>query len=290
MKKMILTLIALLSLTLSGCRESIKQPDIIATLFPQYAITRTLIGDRNLHLTLIIPAGSDGHHFTPSSRDIMQINNAKLFLYTSDAMEPWVKNITANKIDLSHGLEDHAHEHGHDHDHVHYFVSIENQIHMTELILEGLIHIDPDNKAYYQANANKLISDLTDVLNQFKALGEGMIHYLGHNVFDTFTDETQIEVYSLLSSFTDEANPTSQDLKAMIDSIKTNNIKVLYYDLLTMKDLALQIKKDLENDDYTITLYPLHSFHNVLQSDFNTIKSLADFWLENYEVIKKAYA
>lgn len=287
MKKMVLFVLSLLTLTLFGCREVRKQPDVITTLYPQYSITQSIAKDK-LHTSLIIPIGSDGHHFTPTSRDIIEIQKAKLFILTSYTMEPWAKNLKGNKLDLSVGLE---HEHGHDHDHddVHYFVSIDNQIHMTHAILEELIKVDSQNKTFYEENAQKLITDLTHIKQQFLNLGNPTLYYIGHDVFESFSKESGITVHSLLSSFTDEANPTSKDIQTLMENIKRDNILVIYYDSLSMQELASTIKSDLADDGYNVSIRPFHSFHNVHLRDFHTNKTLADFWNENYEVLKEFY-
>ena len=97
MKKLILIFISLLTILLTGCDKNDKKADIITTLYPQYSITKEIVGNK-LSVSLIVPIGADGHHFTPTSKDLINIKNAKLFLYTSDHMEHWVKILMVIKL------------------------------------------------------------------------------------------------------------------------------------------------------------------------------------------------
>lgn len=288
MKKIVLIFISLLTLVLTGCDNN-KKADIITTLYPQYSITKEIVSDK-LSVSLLIPVGSDGHHFTPTSKDLINIKNAKLFLYTSNSMEHWAANISGNKVDLSLGLDiyEHGDEH-HEHDHVHYFVSISNQIKMALTILDEVKKIDPENANFYEENANALIDNLNILKDEFTSLTNTTIYYVGHDVFLDFTHETNINVFSLMSSFTDEASITSKDLETMMNTITNENISVIYYDSLSMLETAKTIQKDLKVKGYNVEIRPFHSFHNIGLEDFKNGKSVCKLWEENLLVIKEFY-
>jgi len=107
-----------------------QKPIIITTLFPFYDITRTLIGDQ-ADISLLLPPGIEPHSFEPTPQDIVQIQEADIFIYTGDSMEPWVKDIindlpkTVTIVDTSQGItlienaDDHSHGHDDDHSHGH---------------------------------------------------------------------------------------------------------------------------------------------------------------------------
>ena len=287
MKKIVLVFISILTLMLTSCNKNDKKADIITTLYPQYSIAKEIVGDK-LTVSLIVPIGSDGHHFTPNKDELTL--KYETFL-TSDSMEVWVKNISGNKVDLSLGLDvcEHEHEH-HQHDHVHYFVSISNQIKMTLTILEEIEKIDPNNSSFYEENATALINRLTIIKEEFLLLNKPLtIYYVGHDVFLDFTHETEINVFSLMSSFTDEASITSKDLQALINTIKNENISVIFYDSLTMKKTAKTIQNDFKEDGYSVEIRPFHSFHNVNLEDYKINKSITELWEENLNVIKEFY-
>ena len=81
MKKVLIVLPVLMAaLILSACQT--KTYDIVVTLYPQYDMVRTIVGDKDLTYTMILPPGVEAHDFEPTSRQVIQINQSKLFIYT----------------------------------------------------------------------------------------------------------------------------------------------------------------------------------------------------------------
>lgn len=75
---------------------------------------------------MILSPGVEPHSYESTLKDIAQIKDCDLFVYTGDNMEPWVKNLIADDakfevVDASMGISfiEHTHSHGHDHDHEH---------------------------------------------------------------------------------------------------------------------------------------------------------------------------
>ena len=169
-KRFIVMMVMLLSLTLAACQS--KTYDIVVTLFPQYDMVRTIVGEKDLTYTMLLAPGVEAHGYEPTSKQIGLIQASKLFIYTSDELETWANDFT-NKgayINLetltesvhedAHGVvEEHDHDHEGEHD-VHYWVSIHSQVHMVEAVLSLIIELDPENQSYYESNANALIDEL----------------------------------------------------------------------------------------------------------------------------------
>ena len=138
---------------LSGCKLDIGTEDnvttIVTTLYPNYEFINAILeGQKDIgqeiEVILIVPYGTDSHHYDPSISDCLTIKNADLFIYTSDEMEPWVSglNLDENKVlniyeamldkyedfrelqtiqneDINDHEHKHEHNHNHDHDHEH---------------------------------------------------------------------------------------------------------------------------------------------------------------------------
>ena len=307
MKKLIAIPLILLSiLTLSAC--SSKEYDIVTSLFPQYDITRTIVGDKDLTYTLLLNPGVEAHDFEPTSKQVVMINNAKLFIYTSDEMEPWAKNLENNKTTFlnlqlaSNEDHDHAHaesisysttdEHDHVHDNLHYWVHLHNTLHMIEVILEEIIHLDEKNADYYTNNANNLkeqVRAISAKFDQISALETKQLHFVGHNVFSLLNEEKSLNIQSLTDSFSPDADPTSTQIQAMLNQIIETNASYVFYDPLETVILANTIKNDLKSKGYEITLLPLYSMHNVSKSQFESNTTLLDLWNENVQNIATAY-
>jgi len=127
------------ALAFSSCaRQEEKKPEMkrlvaVATLFPLYDFAKSVAGER-AEVTLLLPPGAEPHGFEPKPADIVRLNKADVFLYTSPDMEPWAADIIKglqNKnlevVDTSQGVitvqghekkghrDDHqdGHRHGH---------------------------------------------------------------------------------------------------------------------------------------------------------------------------------
>ncbi|GEK89520.1 zinc transport system substrate-binding protein [Alkalibacterium putridalgicola] len=162
---------------------------VVTTFYPVYEFTDQVAGD-HADIEMMITGGTDVHHYEPSARDMAMINDADMFVYSSDEMETWVQSMLASldnedlvvveqaaAVDLIEAEEDeHAEdEHGHeDEEDVHAVdphiwldpVLVQEQV---ETVKEAFINIDPDRSESYTANAEAYQSDLQDLHEEFEA-------------------------------------------------------------------------------------------------------------------------
>jgi zinc transport system substrate-binding protein len=107
------------------------KPDVVATNFPAYDFTRQIAGDR-INLFMLLPPGAESHSFEPTPRDIIQIQNSEVFIYTGGESDVWVDRVLESmdtskmKIirmmdavdvveeEIVEGMEDDEHEHEHE--------------------------------------------------------------------------------------------------------------------------------------------------------------------------------
>ena len=296
MKKLFILLPLLLTtLILSACQT--KTYDIVVTLYPQYDMVKNIIGDQDLTYTMILPPGVEIHDFEPTSRQVIQINSAQLFIYTSLELETWAEDILdsdVNAMNLENYVTD-RHE-GHDETHdegvhdVHYWVSVDNQIHMVEAILEAIIVLDSENSAIYIDNAEAYIANLMvveDALLTLTNTSNTPIYFIGHNIFSALNEEFGFNIISLTESYSPDADPTSAQLSQMMSAIMDSHSAYLYYDPFESVNMANTIKNDLKSTfNYEVTLKPLHSLHNVSKTQFEDKISIYDLWMENFQNLR----
>lgn len=100
--------------------DSGKKITVVTTLFPQYDFAKAIGGDK-VAVTLLLPPGVEAHAYEPKPSDIVKINEADIFVYTGESMEPWAHDIIdgASKnvkiVDASAGIELMKEEAEHDH-------------------------------------------------------------------------------------------------------------------------------------------------------------------------------
>ncbi|MFC6464152.1 metal ABC transporter solute-binding protein, Zn/Mn family [Marinilactibacillus sp. GCM10026970] len=70
---------------------------IVTSFYPMYEFTKQVAGDR-ADIRLMVGGGDDAHHYEPSAQDVAAVNEADLFVYSSDSMESWTESLF-NTID-----------------------------------------------------------------------------------------------------------------------------------------------------------------------------------------------
>lgn len=128
----------------TGCTDTDREEDgklrVYASFYPMYDFTSKIGGDK-ISVYNMVPSGVEPHDWEPTAADIVNLENADLFVYNGAGMEHWVENVLKtleNKdlvvVEASMGInllaneDDHYHEdehddheeehddHGHDHD------------------------------------------------------------------------------------------------------------------------------------------------------------------------------
>ncbi|MCC5894282.1 MAG: zinc ABC transporter substrate-binding protein [Alkalibacterium sp.] len=65
---------------------------IVTSFYPVYDFTQRVAGDQ-ADVTLMVGGGSDPHSYEPSAQDVAEINDADIFVYSSEEMEFWVPSL-----------------------------------------------------------------------------------------------------------------------------------------------------------------------------------------------------
>lgn len=94
---------------------------VVASFLPMYEFAQQVAGDR-ADVQLMLSQGQDPHQYEPSAQDVATVNEADVFVYSSEEMEFWVESLlnTVENDELviaraADGIEQAAHD-GHDHE------------------------------------------------------------------------------------------------------------------------------------------------------------------------------
>lgn len=303
MKKITYVLFLIISLILiSSCTTS-KNADIVTTMFPQYDFARQIVGNK-MSVSLLIPPGVEVHSYEATSKDMVAIKNAKLFIYTSSSIDQWIKepSTIGGKdtvvMDLSarYTLEDHDHIHplsntddhdDHDHDdEIHYWVDPLIAIQLIDAILEEIVLLDPENEDFYRSNAHayqELIHTLHESFDAFiqNGLIDSEIYFAGHNAMGLFGTRYHLHIESLFESFKPDADLTSSELITFTSIVMEENVHILFIEELMVPKAALQIKQELESNGYSLELIELHGYHNITKTEMEEGVRYVDLFERN---------
>lgn len=184
-----------ISVTMSDSKETPAVTlRVIASTDAIYDFTK-LIGQDRVEVVDLIEGDADAHHWEPTPKLLMQINEADLFLLNGAGLESWLPDVQTSltekvkSVDLSDGValrkgeEHHDHEEDHDDDHEHkdgldhddadhdheeehehhhgefdphYWLNPKAAAVQAKNIYDTLVAADPEGKEIYDANYKAL--------------------------------------------------------------------------------------------------------------------------------------
>jgi zinc transport system substrate-binding protein len=271
---------------------------VTTTLFPLYDFAKAIGGDK-VDVNLLLPPGVEPHSFEPTPSDLIKINESSAFIYTGKFMEPWsedvIKGLTNTKmvvVDASRGIammeSSHHHDeeieehHEGDADHEldpHIWLDFENAQKMLESIKNGIVQIDPNNSSYYDKNYelyNKKLVELDQrYFSSLKSCQNRNVVYGGHFVFGYLAKRYSLN-YVAASGISPDAEPSAQDIATLINQIRNDKIKYIFYEELS----SPKISETLANETDTKMLL-LNGAHNVSKEDKESKVSFLDLMNNN---------
>lgn len=274
----------LVCLLLTGCSSQPQAAasdtglQVVATLFPQYDFARAVAGEL-AQVTLLLPPGMESHSYEPSPQDIIQIDQADVFLYTGPYMEAWADGIAQSLtsdvavVDVSMGLEldpvesDEETHSGHVHNYdPHIWTDPTMAMVMVDNIAAAFCQADPANEEIYLANADAYKQQLTQLDAAFmEAVAQGQrttICFGGRFALHYFAKRYGLTCIAAYDSCSEETEPSAQAVARITDAILEQGIPVIYYEELTEPKVANAIAQETGAKALL-----LHSCHNVSKTD-----------------------
>jgi zinc transport system substrate-binding protein len=265
-KKISLLILILLSFLLS-CqqgKESNKEGQklkVIATIFPIYDFARNIGGDK-IKVTMLLPPGTDAHHYELKPKDIINVGKADIFLFTNFEMEQWAykiinaaeKNTNMLAIETGNGavlLPLNAEE-GAQENHVskfdpHIWLDMDNAQKMVDNITAAFIKKDSRNSDYYLRNAHnyklKLIALDQRYRTELAKCKMKTILHAGHWAFAYLAKRYNLKYIAAYNVLAD-AEPSPQKIITLVQQVKTEKVPYIYYEDMMNPRLAQMIAKE----------------------------------------------
>jgi len=248
---------------------------VVTTLFPLYDFARN-VGREKADVVLLLPPGVEPHSFDPKPKDIITVNKADLFVYTGNFMEPWaadlIRGIRGRElvvVDSSVGAtllketDEEGQEGGKSAGGIdpHIWLDLGNTQVMVDNILNGFIKTDPDNTTFYEKNAAEYKARLRRLDQGFREglanCEAGLFVHGGHYAFSYLARRYHL-TYVSAYGFSPNAEPSPRHLADMIETIRKNRVRHIFYEELIRPRVAEMIAKETGSK-----LLPLNGGHNV---------------------------
>lgn len=269
--------VALLLLDLVSCNSKTQPTPGPAGDRLKVLATTTIVGDvvkqvggEEIDLDVLLPAGVDEHSFQYTPADVARAAQADLIFLNGAGLEEFMQPLLGNAgsqaelIEVSAGIpllqplaSEHLQEAGSEQHSgaqpagdPHVWTDPENVKSWVEQIQAALARGDPENAAFYQANAQRYINEL----DSLDAWIRGQVEQIppenrrlvsDHQVFTYFAQRYGFEqVGALIPSYSTAAEPSALELAALEDAIRDLGVKAIFLGTTASPRMAERVAAD----------------------------------------------
>lgn len=217
--------------------------DITVSIIPQkYFVEK--IGGKNVRVNVMIPPGVDLHNYEPKPQQLQALNDAEAYITVGVAFETaWMDRIKAANqtmliVDSTQGIEripmvEHHHEEGESHGveetlDPHIWLSPKLVKIQAQNIYNGLVKIDPNRQAEYQANLNQFITEVDQLdqqISQKLTPLKNRKFMVFHPAWGYFAKDYNLEQEAIEVG---GQEPSAAELADLISEAKQDNIKIIF--------------------------------------------------------------
>lgn len=245
---------ALFALLLSAVPAAAEKFTAVTTFTIIADMARNVAGDAAEVVSITKP-GAEIHNYEPTPRDIVRAQRADLILWNGMNLELWFEQFFRNLSDVpsavvTKGIEPMGISQGPytGKPNPHAWMSLDSALIYVDNIAKAFIEHDPENAAIYMANAAAYKDEIKAVIaplrekiatipddQKWLVTSEGAFSYLAR-------DFGLNELY--LWPINADAQGTPQQVKAVIDAVKANNISTVFSESTVSSAPAEQVSRE----------------------------------------------
>lgn len=302
---------ALALLALSGCgrgaeAEGAEGVSVVTTGFAAYDFARQLLGERG-EAELLIPPGSETHSFEPTPKDIIDIQNCDLFIYTGGESEAWVSDVLESvgggvravtlmdcvellEEETVEGMEDphagHDHGHGAEYDE-HVWTSPRNAALICGKIAAALSEADPQGAESYAAALEDYCAQLDELDAAFTEVVESgarrTVVFADRFPLLYFARAYGLEYFAAYPGCSDDAEPSAATVAFLIDKVREEDIPVVFH-----IELSNELMADTVCDETGAEKRLFSACHNVTRAQFESGVTYMELMWDNVDALREA--
>lgn len=232
-------------------KEKIK---VSTSFYPLYYLISQIGGDK-VSVSNITPAGAEPHDYEPTAQDMVKMEQSNLIVFSGNGFEAWADkvkmNVSAKKIPVLTAGEGLATqevvEDGEKILDPHVWLAPTITLKMVDKILSGLIGVDPENTAYYTANANTLKSKITVLDKEFE---QGLANcarkdfITSHAAFGYLASAYGLNQVAI-SGISPEEEPSPRELSEIAKFAKENRVQYIFFESLVSPKLSETVANEI---------------------------------------------
>jgi ABC-type Zn uptake system ZnuABC Zn-binding protein ZnuA len=216
------------------------------------------IGGGHVTVVPLVKAGMDPHEYQPQPDDLRKASDSQLILATGKHLEnylPKLSESTGGKAailqvgdafpSLKITGEDAAATGGLD---PHWWHSVSNMKVAVKTVRDEFIKLDPADRDEFQVNAAATLASL-DALNQWARVEIAKLPrdkrklVTSHDAFQYFARDYGFTIYPI-EGVTPEDEPSSKEIADLIDTIKAQNVKAVFFENIENPKVIQEITRE----------------------------------------------
>ena len=254
MKRIISILMTVLLLT--SCKGAVyktETPFVYSSFYAMDSFVKTIGGEDIVHHS-VVPLGSEPHDFEPSAKDMAKLSDADLFVHSGLGIDDWVKDVVSELPDTVSVVCASEHIEGGGND-PHVWLSPTNAKEQLKSICDALSVVDEDNFPQYRQRLAEYTEQIDALCEEYKNAGlEGKKLFVTHGAYGYLCAEFGMEQIAL-EGISGESDPSPAQMARMVEQIKAEGAKCIFYDPLEKSKLA-----DAVASEAGIQTAPLYTF------------------------------
>lgn len=157
---------------------------------------------------------------------------------------------------------------------------------IVEIISDTLAEMDPANEAYYRENAASYLEELSTLDEQFREIvsnGRHRMMVLADKFpLRYFADTYGLSYRAAFSGCSTDTEPSARTIAYLIDRVRENDLKAVYY-----LELSSHRTADIISEETGTEPLLFHSCHNVSRREFDEGVTYLQLMRQNAEHLKK---
>ena len=217
-----------------------NKPNVVATSTIIADLTER-VGQGEIELTGILPAGSDPHVYEPVPKDTQAFERANLILYNGYNLEPGLiklmnaagiksRKVAVGEVVKPLQLQKDGKETVPD---PHVWGDVENAIQMVNAIRDALIEVSPEDKETFTKNAAQLNSELkqldTWIAQQIQTIPpERRKLVTTHDAFQYYARAYGLSIIGTLIGISTEEQPSAKTVQQLVEALKKTQVPAIF--------------------------------------------------------------
>ena len=253
---------------------------IVASGYVPYTLVREMAGPY-AQVQMLVPAGTEPHHFEPTPGAIIAIEKADLFVYVSPQIEPWTTDILNGLAGVT-AVAAAAHSTGED---PHVWMTPYGALAMAKRIEKALVKIDPAHQAYYRQNLNRFEKEMQQLHQDFSA---GLAHcqtrelvHVGHLAFGALAQAYHLHLQALSGSG-HQGEHSVYKLTELVRFVRDHKLSAVFTEEMISPQLARTVAEETG-----AKILPLYTIEEVSKEDFEKAVSYSEYMRRNLHYLQE---